>query len=330
MNVEPDSAMSSRLASTDKTEMASVVVPAHNETAGIEHAVSSIIDVLESCVSKWEILIVDDGSMDNTYQVIESISESEPRVRGIRFSRNFGKESAILAGLQYARGDVVVTIDADLQHPPALIPELLERWRDGAKVVNAVKASRKTDSWATRSRARVFNTILSSLGGISLNNSSDFKLLDKSVVDVIVAGLPERERFYRGLTDWVGFESATVFFDVNERVDGTGKWSVWRLIELALTAIVSFTSAPLRIVTLLGIITLIIGFVIGLDAVISWFRGLAVSGFATIIITLLLIGSFVMISLGIMGEYIAKIYEEVKRRPPFIVESTTDKVEKSR
>jgi glycosyltransferase involved in cell wall biosynthesis len=304
-----------------------VVLPARNEAAGIERAIETVGGVLDQCCPRWEIVIVDDGSSDDTFRILQDVSRRDPRIRGLRFSRNFGKESAILAGLRAARGQVVITMDADLQHPPEVIPALLEKWRNGAMVVNAVKGDRHTDGWLTRFRAKCFNSMMSAFGGINLEDASDFKLLDKRVVSTVVADLPERERFYRGLTDWVGFPSETVSFEVSTRVDGEGKWSLWRLIELALTAIVSFTSAPLRIVTILGMATLVIGFFIGMEALISWIGGNAVSGFATIIITLLLIGSFVMISLGIIGEYIAKIYEEVKNRPAYIVEASTDQEE---
>jgi glycosyltransferase involved in cell wall biosynthesis len=307
-----------------KAPFTSVILPAHNESEGIETAVTTVSDVLESCTHDWEILVIDDGSEDETFARLQELAAQDSRVRAIRFSRNFGKEAAILAGLQHAGGDVVITMDADLQHPPELIPEMLRRWSEGARVVNAVKRGRATDGVIARLRANIFNSLISTLGGIEMHDASDYKLLDRVVVDQVAGGLPERERFYRGLTDWVGYKTANLQFDVHDRVGGEGKWSILKLAELALTALVSFTSAPLRIVTLLGIATLALGFFIGVDALISWARGNSVSGFATIVITLLLIGSFVMISLGIMGEYIAKIYEEVKRRPTFIIESTTD------
>jgi hypothetical protein len=216
----------------------------------------------------------------------------------------------------------VVTIDADLQHPPHLITCMIDEWRKGAKVVNAVKRSRQRDGVLTRLRARVFNSILSSLGGINVQNSSDFKLLDRVVVDAIARGLPERQRFYRGLSGWVGYSHVSIPFDVEARAEGQGKWTLWKLADLATTATVSFTSAPLRIVTILGLLTLAFGFAVGSEAIIGWFRGRAVSGFTTTITTLLILGSFIMISLGIIGEYIAKIYDEIKARPPYLVEAS--------
>ena len=309
--------------------MTSVVVPAHNEVDGIARTVTVLSDILQQFGPGWEIVIVDDGSTDQTFARVTELAASDNRIRGIRFSRNFGKEAAILAGLRYSRGRRVITIDADLQHPPSLIPEMIAAWEDGAKIVNAVKEDRKSDSFIARLRASIFNNIVSRLGGVDLHNSSDFKLLDRSVVEALANNLPERERFYRGLADWLGFPSVDLPFTVELRAEGTGKWSVWKLAELALTALVSFTSAPLRIVTVLGILTLALGGVIAIEALFSWARGEAVSGFATIIITLLIIGSFVMISLGIIGEYIAKIYTEVKHRPSYFVEQTTDKQEQA-
>ena len=299
----------------------SVVVPAHNEASGIAHAVEVIAGVLSSCGMSFEIIVIDDGSRDQTFERIRALSAGDARIKGLRFTRNFGKEAALLAGLRAAQGAAVVTIDSDLQHPPALIPQMIDQWRTGAMVVDAVKRKRETDGAFTRTRARLFNALLSRLGGINLENASDFKLLDRVVVDAITRQLPERQRFYRGLADWVGYRHASIPFDVAARAEGEGKWSLLKLFSLATTAIVSFTSAPLQIVTVLGFATLAFGFLVGADALISWFQGRAVSGFATTIITLLIVGSFIMISLGIIGEYIAKIYDEIKARPSYLIEA---------
>jgi len=300
----------------------SVVLPAHNEEAGISRAFDVIGRTLDECGVDWEIIAVDDGSRDQTFAVISSIARNDSRIRGIHFSRNFGKEAALLAGISAAHGDAVITMDADLQHPPSVIPQMLEAWRKGAKVIHGVKRQREHDSMAMKVRASIFNKTISWLGGINIQNSSDFKLMDRVVVDVIAQQLPERRRFYRGLADWVGYKNTEVQFDVAERSDGEGKWSILGLVELALTALVSFTSAPLRIVTILGLLTLTLGLGLTVDTLWSWFHGRAVSGFATMILTLLIIGSFIMISLGIIGEYIAKIYEEVKARPVYLIDES--------
>ena len=307
-------------ASPTDAPLISVVVPAHNEAQGIANATEVIGRVLDGCEVNWELIVVDDGSRDGTFARVSEIARADPRIKGLRFSRNFGKESALLAGLTFASGDAVITIDADLQHPPALIPQMIEHWRGGARVVDAVKRNRAGDGLLTRLRAHLFNTLVSRLGGVQLENSSDFKLLDRVVVDAIARLLPERKRFYRGLADWVGYQRVSLPFDVAERETGQGKWSLWKLIELALTALISFTSAPLRIVTVLGFFTLVFGFLVGAEALIGWARGFAISGFTTTIATLLIIGSAIMISLGIIGEYIAKIYDEIKARPSYLVE----------
>lgn len=307
---------------THESKLLSVVIPAHNEGTGIADALGTIKATLASCGMEWEIIVVDDGSRDKTFARLSELVRADSRVKGIRLSRNFGKEAALLAGLRAAKGDAVVTIDADLQHPPHMIPTMIDAWRKGSKVVDAVKRSREKDGVLTRVRARIFNSLLSKLGGINLQNSSDFKLMDRLIVNAIARDLPESQRFYRGLSDWVGYSHATIPFDVEVRVKGEGKWTLWGLINLATTAIVSFTSAPLRVVTILGFTTLLFGFFVAVEALVRWAQGDAVSGFTTIVITLLILGSFIMISLGIIGEYIAKIYDEVKRRPSYLIEST--------
>ena len=322
---------------TDQTtrSMVSIVMPAQKEAEGIKHSIQTIIDIIETCADNWEIIVVDDGSNDSTFAQVSGVSSNDNNVKALRFSRNFGKEAALLAGLQMAAGDAVITIDADLQHPPRLIPDMIDKWRAGAQVVDAVKRNRALDSMLVKLRANIFNTLLSHLGGINVQNSSDFKLLDRIVVNAIINELPERRRFYRGLVDWVGYNHEILFFDIESRAKGEGKWSLWGLIGLATTAIVSFTSIPLRIVTFLGLFTLIFGFFVAGEALWSWVQGQAVSGFVTMIITLLLLGSFIMISLGILGEYIAKIYDEIKARPAFLVaesvgfdyKTTTNRVE---
>ncbi len=299
----------------------SVVLPAYNEALGLAHALGVIEGIVGQCSSRYELILIDDGSRDETYQVIAGLAASNPCVRGLRFSRNFGKEAALLAGLEMARGDAVITMDTDLQHPPALIPELIDQWRRGYKVVNAVKRDRSADSALTRLRANLFNRLLTAVGGVDLQGASDFKLLDRVVVDVLVRELPERRRFFRGLSGWLGFPQAQVPFRVADRAVGDSKWSLLGLIELATTATISFTSAPLRIITLLGVMTLAFGSIVAVDALWSWFHGRSVSGFATIIVTLLIVSSSVMISLGIIGEYIAKIYEEIKARPVYLVDA---------
>jgi glycosyltransferase involved in cell wall biosynthesis len=253
------------------------------------------------------------------------LSAQYPALLGIKLSRNFGKESALLAGLKAATGAAVITLDSDLQHPPSLIPEMVAEWRSGAKVVNAVKRERKSDGMMVRARASLYGYLGKLLGGLDLRNSSDYKLIDREVLEVITGRIGEYDRFYRGLVQWVGYRQTNLFFDVEERASGVTKFSIGALIRLAITGVVSFTSAPLRIVTILGVVTMVFALGVSADALWSWAHDASVSGFATIIITLLMIGSSIMISLGVLGEYIAKIYDEIKSRPGYLVDDDTSK-----
>lgn len=303
--------------------MISIIIPAYNESIGIRNTIREVHNVMADAGIAYEIIVVDDGSSDNTFKTLQGLSQKFETLKAIHFSRNFGKEAALLAGLKASTGDAVITMDSDLQHPPATIPQLIEKWQQGYKVVHAVKSKRLCDSRFVKWRASLFNWIFEKLGGISLKNSSDFILLDCEAKDIMIHCLSERMRFYRGLAHWIGFRQAIVYFNVAERWDKTnGRFSITSLFNLATTAMVSFTSAPLRIITFLGMLTLALGLVIGAEALISWIMGRSISGFVTTIGTLLIIGSFIMISLGIIGEYVAKIYEEIKGRPHYIVESS--------
>ncbi len=306
-------------------KLLSIVVPAFNESAGIQAAIRTLSEVAGALPYRFEIVVVDDGSRDDTFKRAAEMVDAGFAVRAIRLSRNFGKEAGLLAGLQHARGDAVITIDADLQHPPSLIPDMVSAWEQGAKIVHGVKRDRGDEPWLATARAFVVNKLITAMGGINVQNSSDYKLLDRAVVDIISKCLPERSRFYRGLASWVGFKQVTLEFDVAARQSGASGWTLHSLIALSLTAMVSFTSAPLRIVSVLGVMTFLLGAAVGTDALLSWMRGDAVSGFTTIIFTLMFIGSFIMISLGVIGEYIAKIYDEIKHRPTFIVDEIRDR-----
>lgn len=308
---------------TQHKPLISVVLPAYNEVMGIEKTIATVKTQLTEQNTRCEIIVVDDGSTDGTWERLQWLSLRNSALKAIRLSRNFGKEAALLAGLKAARGDAVITMDSDLQHPPETIARMLEKWRQGFSVVHAVKNQRKCDGVLARWRAAAFNALFEMLGGVNLKNASDFILLDRAVTEVITRYLPERMRFYRGLAHWVGFRQTIVHFDVARRWDnGNGRWKLADLINLATTALVSFTTTPLRIIAILGMATLLIGLIIGGEALFSWFTGRSVSGFVTLIGTLLIIGSFIMISLGIIGEYIAKIYEETKARPTGIVETS--------
>jgi len=302
-----------------RAQLLSVVLPAFREASGIERMLAVLEDTLSGMNIPFEVIVVDDGSPDATFEVVSGLCESRRWLRCLRLSRNFGKEAAILAGLAAARGDAVITMDADLQHPPEIIPKMLAVWESGAKVVNAVKSDRSVDNRWYASVAHSITGLLSRMTGISLQSASDFKLLDRQVVDILVNSLPERERFFRGLSRWVGFRQVDLPFKVAASTRDERNWTLGALMRLTATALVSFTGAPLQLITGLGMLTLLLAGVVGTEAFMSWLAGNAVSGFTTLILTLLIIGSFIMISLGILGAYIANIYEEIKGRPAYLI-----------
>ena len=238
----------------------SIIIPAFNEEKSIESTIRKIYQVLSTIHQDVEIIVVDDGSLDRTFEIISDLHKEFQNLKVLQFSRNFGKEAAILAGLKAARGEAVITIDADLQHPPTLIPQMIEMWRNGSKVVHAVKRNRDNDNIFIRWRAAAYNNLLVWLGGVDLRNSSDFKLLDRIAVNVIVKELREHKRFYRGLARWLGFQQESVFFDIASRDSGESKWSIRSLIGLAITGIISFSGMPLRVVSVMGFLTLILAF----------------------------------------------------------------------
>lgn len=301
----------------------SVVVPAYNEEASIAYAVDSLRDTLQAAGIAHEIIFVDDGSTDGTYRAIARAGQADARVRGIRFSRNFGKEAAIMAGLGEARGDCAVVIDCDMQQPPSAIPEMVARWQQGAKVVEGVKASRGTESRAHRLGAGLFYRIISRVSGYDMRDASDYKLLDATVVQALLA-LPERNTFFRGLSFWVGFPSEKVAYEVADRQNGRTKWPLSKLVRYAVANITSFSTSPLQAVTVMGVIFLIFSLALAIQTLARFLRGRSLEGFTTIILLLLIIGGVIMVSLGVIGHYIAKIYDEVKARPRYIIAERTD------
>lgn len=278
----------------------------------------------------YEIILIDDGSMDNTWDIIVEESKTCPMIRAVRLSRNFGKESALSAGLEMAGGSAIIVMDGDLQHPPSIIPEMLRLWRDSeADVVETVKNSRGKETALNKLGAKFFYNILKKLSGYDLTNLSDYKLMDSKVVKAWLQ-MGERNLFFRGMSEWLGFKRVRISFDVPKRASGKSAMSYPRLIKLAITAITSFSSLPLHIITFIGVIFLIFAFIMIIQTLYMKFVGLAITGFTTVILLQLIIGSLLMISLGIIGEYIARIYYEVKGRPRYIVEQRIDSKTKNR
>lgn len=296
-----------------------IVIPVYNESDAINKNFAVIHDILKKSGIQCHYMLVDDGSSDQTWIEINSIKEQYPNVSAIRFARNFGKEMAICAGLDHIEGDRYLIMDSDLQHPPTCIKDMMRLMdKSGANIVDGVKQKRGKESFMYRCVAKRFYRFLKTITGLNMDNSSDFKLIDGRVVDSI-RQFRESNLFFRGVVDWVGFQRVTYYFDVEERLEGETSFSTFKLIKLACNAILSHTSKPLYLTIIGGGIFLIFAVVLGVQTLINYFIGHAISGFSTVILLLLITGSMIMLSLGIIGIYISRIYDEVKQRPRYIV-----------
>lgn len=298
--------------------MLSVVLPAYNEGLIIGKTCRVLREVLEGAGIPYELVLVNDGSSDNTWEEILKAGHKDPAVLGVRFSRNFGKEAAVFAGMAQASGDVVAVMDCDLQHPPETLIEMYALWKQGYEVIEGVKKSRGRESFLHKESAGFFYGIMSKATGVNMQNASDFKMMDRKAVNSILS-MPERNMFFRATSSWVGFKTTHVEFEVHDREAGQSKWSTWSLVKYAFTNIVAFTTVPLQFVTIIGGACFGCSLILIIYSLVQFFAGRAVEGYTTTLIVLLLIGSAIMLSLGIIGYYIAKIYEEVKRRPRYII-----------
>jgi polyisoprenyl-phosphate glycosyltransferase len=300
----------------------SIVIPVHNESDQVTQNLSLIHAEALKTGLPMEMIVIDDGSTDSTWQALEKLAEEMPEIKALRFSRNFGKEAAICAGLVYSCGQACIVIDSDLQHPPELIPEMVRLWREEHwDTVEGIKRTRGTESLINRIGARFFYRTLSGLSGYNLYGSSDFKLLDRKVVDAWL-DMRERNTFFRGMITWLGYRRKQITFSVPRRRLTQSRWSFFGLFRLAVVAITAFSSLPLQVVTVLGGIFLLCAAAFSGYALVLYFTGLALPGFTTVIILELVIGGVLMISLGIIGTYIAQIYQEVKYRPRYVVAET--------
>lgn len=301
--------------------MLSVILPSYNEEKMIPIAAQTISDILTRESIDFELLFIDDGSKDATWENITRAAQENKHVVGIHFSRNFGKEAAMFAGLEKAKGDCCAVLDCDLQHPPEKLVEMYRLWEEGYEVVEGIKEDRGEESGFHKFAANSFYGLISKATGMDMSASSDFKLLDRKVVDTLNA-LPERNVFFRALSFWVGYRKATVYYSVRERTEGESKWSTKSLIRYAITNIGSFSSAPLHLITICGIIMLVVSVVFGVISLVQKITGQALGGFTTVILLLLFSSSLIMICLGIVGYYIARIYDEIKGRPRYIISKT--------
>lgn len=300
----------------------SIVLPAYNEEQNIANTARVLSEVLEENHIEYELVFVSDGSRDGTFSEIGKAARENPRIRGAEFSRNFGKEAAIFAGLGLAEGNAVIVMDCDLQHPPQAIPQMWKLWLEGAEVVEGIKESRGKEKLSYKLSAGLFYQIMSKLIKMDMKASSDFKLLDRKVVDTLLS-LPERNTFFRALTFWAGFRTESVFYEVQERQFGESKWSFFSLMKYAITNVTSFSTLPLQMVTVMGMVSILLSLILYVQTIIRYLMGMAVEGFTTVILLILIVGGLLMLSLGVIGHYIARIYEEVKARPKYIISKVT-------
>lgn len=296
------------------------VIPCLNEEANLNVLLPGLITVLKSLVPAYEIIVVDDGSTDATATSMERWAREYPQIVYLQLSRNFGKEAALSAGLEAARGQVVVCMDADLQHPPALIPKMLARWEDGVEMVYAVRASRHDESLFKRVGTRLFYKLMRSSGGLQVpENAGDFRLMDRAVVDALLL-LPERNRFMKGLFAWVGFNAEPILYSPPERLYGKTCFRPLKLFRFAVDGLTAFTTWPLRLVSIMGILLSIVSFLYGLFVIVNHLLyGDPVQGFTTLITVVLFFAGINLVSLGVVGEYVGRIFDEVKNRPVYLV-----------
>jgi dolichol-phosphate mannosyltransferase len=298
----------------------SVVVPAFNEEGNIERFYEELQQVLEEVGSPWELIVVDDGSRDGTWKKILSLRERDARVRGLRLSRNFGHQYALLAGLSRATGEAVISMDADLQHPPRLVPKLIEEWRKGSKIVHTVRRDSGKESAFKRLTSTLFYRVFSFLSGTTLERGmADFRLLDRRVVDSLL-GFEEEGLFLRGLVHWVGFDSSKVEFECAPRFSGATSYTPAKMINLAWTGVTSFSLVPLRLCIVLGLVTSAFAFGQLMEAIYrKVVENTAVPGWTQIIVVVTFLFGILFILLGIIGEYVGRVLAQVRRRPRFVV-----------
>ncbi len=297
----------------------SVIVPCYNEEETIEKFYEAITDLWKDMPAyELEVVFVDDGSKDKTHELAKKLSKDDDRIRYTSFSRNFGKEAAIFCGLRQATGHAAVVIDADLQHPVETIRDMAVKWEEGYDIVEGMKASRGKESKTHGLFAGLFYKLISAMIGFDMNNSSDFKLMDRRVVDTL-NDMTEKDTFFRALSYWVGFRSTSVEYVVQDRVGGESKWSSAALVRYALKNLTSFTYMPLHLISVIGSVITLIGIGLGIDAIISYASGEAIGGYPSLVILIVLATGGIMLSLGIIAVYLAKMYEELKDRPRYIV-----------
>lgn len=305
-------------------EFISVVMPVYREAEHIGGVLKDVHTALVEADVRFEIVLIEDGSPDNTWAALVEQSKNFPMLRAARLSRNFGKEHALCAGLEMARGEAVIVMDADGQHPPALLPTIIAKWREtGVDIIEGTKIDRGEETLFSKVAAGLFYWLWNHLSGFEMRGASDYKLLSRAAVNAYLQ-MDERNVFFRGMTAWLGFERVQIPFEVATRAGGNSSWSILHRVRLALTGISGFSSLPLQFVTFAGVVFLLFSLIFGLYTLALQLTGHSTTGFATVILLLLVIGSLLMISLGIIGIYLARIYDEIKGRPRYVISQLID------
>lgn len=302
-----------------------ILIPVYNEEKSIVGNLQQIRSILQKDGITCRFILVDDGSKDRTWTVIKGMAEQDVSIQSVRLSRNFGKEAALCAGVSVANDDLLLVMDADLQHPPRYIKAMMEKMREtGADIVHGVKANRGKESIGYKLIAKSFYRMFNMLTGIDMGNSSDFKLMSRKVVETL-KGYSENNVFFRGIVNWSGYEGVNFPFEVDERSGETSRFSVKKLAALASNAVMAYTSKPMYVTVISGLLFFLLSVILGIQTLVNYFSGQAMDGFSTVILLLLITGSVIMLSLGIIGAYVAKIYDEVKKRPQFIISEKAGK-----
>jgi polyisoprenyl-phosphate glycosyltransferase len=296
----------------------SIIVPAYCEASNIEPFVERLHKVLEQLHLSFEIIFIDDGSTDDTWSEISRLNLPENHIRGLRFGRNFGKESAIAAGLEFSQGKAAVVMDADLQHPPKLIPEMVALWQKGNLIVEAIKETRQPESFLKRQFSKLYYLLFSKLSGVDIQHTSDYKLLDRSAIEQWKR-FGERQLFFRGCIAWLGLKVAKIGYTPEARYSGKSKWSLIHLFSLAFTTITSYSSKPLMLLWVFTSAFFLLGMILSIQILYLLFSGNTVPGFFTVYALQLISGGLILFSLGLIATYVQQIYAEVKGRPRFVI-----------
>ncbi len=301
----------------------SLIVPVYNESSNLDLFYERVLKVLKPLNVSYEILFIDDGSKDDSLEKLLEIRGRDSKVKVVQFSRNFGKEIAVSAGLDLAEGKAAIPIDADLQDPPELIPSLIEKWKAGYDVVYAKRTKRMGESWLKRWTASLFYRLIAKMTNIDIpEDAGDYRLLSRAAVEQLKR-LRERHRFMKGLFTWVGFKQTAVFFERDPRYSGKTKWNYWKLWNFAIEGITSFSYIPLQAASYLGLLVSVFAFFYGVFIIVfKLLHGIAVPGYASLMAAVLFLGGIQLLTLGILGEYIGRIYDEVKQRPLYVIHKT--------